>query len=255
MTFTLPSALRPLAWQHQKTVYNRLFECVSTTLKDFNPGQLGAEMGLTAVLHTHNRRLDYHPHLHVVVPGGGIDEKRKQWKKKKGKYLFNERALAKVFRARFLDAIHQAGLAVPKNLPDRWVVHCAHVGKGQPAFQYLARYLYRGVLSEKDILADHDGQVTFRYRQSKTGETRYRTLNGEDFCWLILQHVLPKGFRRVRDYGFLHGNAKSRLKLVQRILRALVEVFPTRAKPVYTCRNCQTPMLVVGLIRPIWSPG
>jgi hypothetical protein len=84
-TFTLPYELRFLAWDHQSLVYNLLFACASSTLKDFglNPKNLGAHIGMTAVLHTHNRRLDYHPHIHVVVPGGGVDKARKQWKKKK----------------------------------------------------------------------------------------------------------------------------------------------------------------------------
>jgi len=106
-TFTLPYELRFLAWDHQTLVYNLLFTCACGTLKDFgvNPKNLGADIGMTAVLHTHNRRLEYHPHIHVVVPGGGVDKVKKQWKKKKSKYLFNEFALAKVFRARLLAAL------------------------------------------------------------------------------------------------------------------------------------------------------
>ena len=100
VTFTLPYELRQLAFCHQTTVYNALFACVASTLKDFglNPKHLGADIGMTAVLHTHSRRLEYHPHIHVVVPGGGINAARKQWIKKKGKYLFNAFALATVFR-------------------------------------------------------------------------------------------------------------------------------------------------------------
>jgi hypothetical protein len=89
-TFTLPYELRSLTWLHQNVVYSLLFLCVSSTLRDFglNPKNLGAEIGMTMVLHTHNRKLDFHPHLHVVVPGGGVDKQRRQWKKKKGKFLF-----------------------------------------------------------------------------------------------------------------------------------------------------------------------
>jgi hypothetical protein len=185
-------------------MYNILFESVSSTLKalGLNPKNRGVDMGMTAVLHTHNRRLDYHPHVHVVVPGGGVNKRRRQWIKKKGNYLFNEFALAKVFRAQFLEAMNVAALQIPKNLPGQWVVHCKHVGKGRPALEYLSRYLYRGVISEKNIVANHGGKVTFKYVQSTTGQTQYRTLNGEDFLWLVLQHVLPKGFRRARR---LHG--------------------------------------------------
>ena len=85
---------------------------------------------MTMVLHTHSRRLDFHPHVHVVVPGGGVDKRRRQWKKIKGKYLFNEFALATVFRARFIEALADAGLAIPKNVPRKSVVDCDHAGKG-----------------------------------------------------------------------------------------------------------------------------
>jgi hypothetical protein len=83
-----------------------------------------------------------------VVPGGGIDRQRRPWKKKKGKYLFHAGSLARVFRAKLLNALHQAGFRPPRNFPKKWVVDCTHVGKGKPALQYLSRYLYRGVLSE-----------------------------------------------------------------------------------------------------------
>jgi len=112
---------------------------------------------MTMVLHTHSRRLDFHPHVHVVVPGGGINKARRQWKKKKGKYLFNEFAMAKVFRARFLKALKEAGLSIPKSVPPKWVVDCAHVGKGITALKYLSKYLYRGVISEKNIISNQNG--------------------------------------------------------------------------------------------------
>jgi hypothetical protein len=136
---------------------------------------------------------------------------------------FNEFAMAKVFRARFLAALKSAALSIPKSIPPKWVVDCAHVGKGITALKYLSRYLYRGVISEKNIVSNQNGQVTFKYIESKTGNTRYRTLKGEDFLQLILQHVLPKGFRRVRDYGFVHSNAKKLLSLVQLILHVVIK--------------------------------
>jgi hypothetical protein len=112
VTFTLPFELRSLAWSHQKMLYTLLFECAVSTLKDFgmNEKMLQGDLGMTAVLHTHTRRLDFHPHLHVVIPGGCIQRKRKQWKKLKGQYLFNEFALASVFRGRFLAAMNKAGM-------------------------------------------------------------------------------------------------------------------------------------------------
>ena len=105
-----------------------------------------------------------------ALPGGGVDRARRQWRKIKGKYLFNEFSLAKVFRARILAAINDAGLTVPNRLPAKWIVDCESVGKGEPALEYLSRYLYRGVIAENNIIANHDGKVTFRYVQSKTGK-------------------------------------------------------------------------------------
>jgi len=247
-TFTLPYELRSLTWHHQRKVFSILFLCAAGTLKDFglNPKNLGAEIGMTMVLHTHSRRRDFHPHVHVVVPGGGVNERRRQWKKKKGKFLFNEFALAKVFRARFLAGLNEAGLSIPKNMPRKWVVDCDHVGNGITALKYLSRYLYRGVISEKNIVSNQNGRVTFKYIESDTGNTRYRTLKGEDFLRLILQHVLPKGFRRVRDYGFLHGNAKKRLLLVQLILYVAIKEIEQRPRPVFKCPCCKSPMIILG---------
>jgi len=238
-------------------VFSIFFRCVSSTLKDFglNPKNLGAQIGMTMVLHTHNRRLDFHPHIHVVVPGGGVVKRRRQWKKKKGKYLFNKQAMAKVFRARFLAALTEAGLSIPKNIPPKWVVDCAHVGKGITALKYLSRYLYRGVIGEKNIVSNQNGQVTFKYIESKTGNTRYRTLKGEDFLHLIIQHVLPKGFRRVRDYGFLHGNAKKMLSLVQLILHVVIKGIELRPRPAFKCPCCKSPMVIIGFRQTAWEPG
>ena len=257
VTFTLPYELRALAWSHQIIVYNILFDCAASTLKDFglNPDNLGANIGMTGMLHTHSRRLDFHPHCHFIVPGGGINARRRQWKKVKGKYLFNEFALARVFRARCLEAFNQAGLTIPYGVPKKWVVDCKHVGHGKSALKYLSRYLYRGVISENNIVSNKNGIVTFKYIDSESGKTRFRKLEGEDFCWLVLQHVLPKGFRRVRDYGFLHGNAKKKLRLIQLALRVIVELIAPRPRPVFNCPHCQAPMNIIGCIQPNWQPG
>ncbi|MCP4392016.1 MAG: IS91 family transposase [Gammaproteobacteria bacterium] len=257
VTFTLPRELRPLAWRHQKQFYALMLTLAAQTLKDFgvNPKFLGADFGLTAILHTHSRRLDYHPHVHVIVPGGGVNRRRKQWCKLRSKYLFNQKALAKVFRARLLAAIRAEGLSLPDKLPRQWVVDCKPVGRGEPALKYLSRYLYRGVIGENRIVANRDGRVTFEYLDSRTGETQYRTEKGEDFLWLVLQHVLPRGFRRVRDSGFLHGNAKRTLILVQYILRIHVLHRPARPRPVICCPRCQAPMRIVAIRRPDWSSG
>ena len=256
-TFTLPYECRALAWHNQKLVYQLLFQCATSTLKDFgiNDKKLGADLGMTAVLHTHSRRLDYHPHIHIVVPGGCLDKKRKQWKKLQGKYLFNSFALAKVFRARFLDVLEKEGIDLPDNIPKRWVVNCQHVGRGEPALKYLSRYLYRGVISENNIIQDDGTHITFRYKESSTGVFKTRRVKGEMFLWLILQHALPKGFRRVRDYGFLHGNAKRILEVIQRVLRVVVTVNVNQERPSFICKQCKQPISIVGFRKPKINPG
>ncbi len=148
------------------------------------------------VLHTNSRRQNFHPHVHVVVPGGGVDKKKRPWKKKKGKYLFNEKALAKIFRARFLEAINKEGLSIPNGVPEKWLVDYSYVGKGITALKYLSRYLCRGVINEKNIVSNKNGQITFKYIGSKSGDTKYRTLKREDFINLILQYVLPQKIQK-----------------------------------------------------------
>ena len=157
------------------------------------------------------------------MPAAAVDGKRKQWRTKrrraKGGYLFNHKALAKVFRAKLLAAIAAAGLALPERYPEKWVVDCKSVGSGAPALIYLGRYLYRGVIAEKDIVACDNGQVRFRYRDAKTGKIGQRTVAGAHFLWLVLQHVLPKGFRRARNFGFLHPNCKRLIALLHLLLK------------------------------------
>lgn len=257
VTFTLPYELRALAWRFQSQVYAIMFACAVSTIKEFglNPKHLGANMGLTAVLHTNNRKLEQHPHIHIIVPGGGIDKNRRQWKKLNEKYLFNGFALAEVFRAKFLTALNEAGLPIPVGLPKKWVTQCKHVGTGLPALKYLSRYLYRGVIAEKNIRCCKNGKVTFSYVDSKTGQTKYLTLAAEDFIWRVLQHVLPRGFRRVRDYGFLHGNAKKILALIQLVLRVVITLEPARPRPVFKCPKCKAPMLIAGFRQPVLVPG
>jgi hypothetical protein len=157
LTFTLPAELRPLAWQHQRTLYDLMIRCSWETLRTFaqNDPQLQGKAGAISVLHTHSRRLDYHPHVHVVMPAATIDADKRRWctktSKNKKSYLFNHKALAKVFRAKLLDAITQEGLELPVRYPETWVVDVKSVGSGDKALVYLGRYLYKGVIQPKKI--------------------------------------------------------------------------------------------------------
>ena len=234
-------------------------------------GTPSATAGAVAVLHTHNRRLDFHPHVHRVMPAAALDAKQGVWRTKArptrarrgkdsatktgatpaggGGYLFSQTALAKVFRAKVLDAIEHAGLNLPPSLPAVWVEHCKAVGDGQKALLYLGRYLYRGVIQEADILrCDDQGKVTFQYRDAKTDKLAQRTLHGADFLWLVLQHVLPRGLRRSRNFGFLHPNSAGAIRLLLQVLHLRAppgsQARPAPARPAWRCA-CGQPMQVV----------
>jgi hypothetical protein len=254
LTFTLPAELRALAFAQQRVVYELLMRCAWETVRTFsqNDKQLQGTPGAIAVLHTNTRRLDFHPHVHLVMPAAAVDGERKAWRTKqcgKGKkrYLFNHKALAKVFRAKMLAGIEAAGLMLPARYPTAWVVDCKSVGSGEPALIYLGRYLYRGVIREKDIIACKDGLVSFRYQNAKTKQIVCRTLPGADFLWLVLQHVLPKGFRRARNFGFLHPNSKRLIALLHVVLKFAPgrSIAWVKARAPMLCACCGAVMAIV----------
>lgn len=259
ITFTLPKALRFFVWQHQRVLYDMMLRCAWQTLKTFaqNEKALQGMAGAIAVLHTHSRRLDFHPHVHLVMPAGALDQKKGLWrtKEKKGKkhFLFNQKALATVFRAKMLSEIKKAALMLPKARPETWIVDCTFAGNGAKALIYLGRYLYKGVIQEKDIVACEEGRVSFRYQESQSKTMKIRTLPGVAFLRLILQHVLPRGFRRTRNFGFLHPNSKTLIVLLQslsgiNVNRALAWM---RERPKFTCRCCGGLMKIIRtMIRP-----
>ena len=190
------------------------------------------------LLHTHNRKLEYHPHVHMIVPAGVVDKKTGHWRYKAEKYLFPALNLAKVFRAKIFAGIKALGLKAKKTLPEEWVVHCKAVGRGDQALIYLGRYLYRGVISEKNILSDCQGIISFRIKDN-TGQEVIQRLAGAEFLWRLLLHVLPKRFRRVRDFGLLHGNAKRLILLVQLVLRVRMPwPAPPREHTPMVCPRC-----------------
>lgn len=156
-------------------------------------------------------------------------------------------SLAKVFRAKVLAALGKAGIKTPPRYPEKWVADCKYVGNGEKALVYLGRYLYRGVIQEKDILSCENGQVRFRYRDGKTGKRMTRTVSGAAFLYLILQHVLPKGFRRARNFGFLHPNSKRLIALLQVVLKVMPSPAQTwvKPRPPFLCTCCGAPMRIV----------
>ncbi|MBS1211285.1 MAG: family transposase, partial [Proteobacteria bacterium] len=253
-----------LAATQPAQLYDLLLACSWETVRSFasNDKQLRGEAGAIAVLHTNTRQLDYHPHVHLVMPAGAIDLQAKRWrtksnrKKAAGAYLFNHKALAKVFRAKLLAGLEAAGLRLPPSYPQDWVVDCKSVGNGQPALIYLGRYLYRGVIREQDIVRCAEGKVSFRYRDAQSGRMALRTMSGAEFLWLVLQHVLPKGFRRARNFGFLHPNCKRLITLLHVLLRFVPILATACVKPrtAVACPCCGSPMQIIKARIPAREP-
>ena len=213
VTFTLPFELRAVAKAHSTTVLTLLMQCAAATLIRFglNAPGLQAQLGMCAVLHTHTRRLDYHPHVHLVVPGGGLNVERNEWRKLKGKYLFNVKAMSSVFRGRFIAALKEQ---LPKEMNSdllrklykhKWVVYAKRPFTGpQSVVEYLGRYTHKIAISNHRITAIKDGKVSFRYKDYADGcQQKTMTLEATEFLRRFCLHLLPKGFRKIRHYGFL----------------------------------------------------
>jgi len=241
VTLTLPEQLRELAFKHQHRLYELLFDSAIASLKELglDSRHLGGTLGMTAVLHTHTRQLDFHPHLHVIIPGAALISNNRAVKQRTDKYLIRGDVIAKLFRGKLLYALHEECFDLPENIPSRWVVNVKHIGRGLPALQYLSRYLYRGVISQHNIVRVDNETVTFRYKDSTTHCDQLKTLRGEDFIWKLLIHVLPRRFRRVRDYGFLHHNARKKLTFMQYLLGVKTPPLHQKKKPVLRCQLCQ----------------
>ena len=248
VTFTVPFELRWPAYCNQRMFFESLFAASSEAIKDLAATfrHLDGEVGMTGVLHTNSRRLDIHPHVHFIVPAGALNRKKKLWKKKNGKFLLPREPLAKLFKGKLLAILKEKGIAFPAKVYSmKWGVDFQDSGSGEHAIEYLARYLYRGVISEKAIIKNEKGEITFQYKNSDTKQMEKRTLPGEDFLMLILRHVFPKGFRRTRDFGFLHGNARKTLRLIQLILHTEVPFETEPERPVFKCPDCGQKMQII----------
>jgi hypothetical protein len=225
VVFTLPHALNPIAQSAPRLVYRLLFQCAADTLQTFarDPRHLGGEIGLTAVLHTWGQNLGQHIHLHCVVTGGALASDGSRWIPARRRFLFPVRALSKVFRGKYLAALHDARArgSLPADLDtDKlmralrgtpWVVY-AKPPFGGPAqvLAYLGRYTHRIAISNQRILALHDGQVTFRWRDYADAQrSKLMTLPAEEFLRRFLLHVVPAGFQRIRHFGLLANRRRT----------------------------------------------
>jgi len=248
LTFTLPHELNKIVRSNQKDCYGLLFRASSNALKKLaaDPHHLGAQPGMLGVLHTCGRDLSYHPHVHYLVPGGGITEDGKWiWSPYKDFFL-PVRALSPIYRGKFRDGMKALGLhdTVPEKVWKKdWVVHCEPVGKGPEVIRYLSRYIYRVAITNNRIISLHDDRVTFRYQPVGTKDWKYMTLPVLVFMARFLQHVLPNGFCKVRYYGYLHQRCTEKLNLIRAQLGLSPVIIPLEKPKKYYCHHCGTELI------------
>ena len=292
LVFTLPAPISAIAYYNKAVIYDLLFAVAAETLRTIaaDPKHLGAQVGVTLVLHTWGSALTHHPHVHGIVPGGGLAADGERWVACRPGFFLPVRVLSRLFRRRFLEelaAAHDSGrlqfFGEDARLADmqafalwlaplrqcEWVVYAKRPFAGPAAvLGYLSRYTHRVAISNRRLLAFHDGSVTFRWKDyRRTGKTRYKamTLAVDEFMRRFLLHVLPSGFHRIRHYGLL-ANAGRRAQLAQ--ARELLHVVPATLEPAaaapvaiiaptFVCPHCGAAMNIVEIFargQPIRAP-
>jgi hypothetical protein len=245
VTFTVPEGLRPWLRSHQKLGYALLLRESAATLQDVasQPKYLGGETGCLSVLHTWGRQLQFHPHVHCVVPAGGLREDGLRWMRPRSPDFFlPQPVLAARFRNRLkreLFVKHPEEFAqMPAGVwKEKWVVDVQPAGSGEGALKYLSAYVYRTALGSQRILSEEGGRIRFKYKESGSQQWNTLTVGAMEFIRRFLQHVLPKGFQRVRHYGWLSPASKARW---ERIL-ALLDWKASASHAVVSeplCRHC-----------------
>jgi len=220
LTFTLPSQLRDLAAAHPREIYATLMSTAAASLQKLanDPQWVGATVAMLAVLHTWTRALLFHPHVHLLVSGGGMSKEQIWMPARHPAFLVPAFALSTIFRAKFKAALKRLKLLdqVPPSVwTKKWVVHCQHAGTGQKLLDYLGRYVFRVAINNSRLEKLEDGQVTFRYRDNQTQAIGHVTLTAQQFLERFSRHILPKGFVKVRSYGLWNTRRRALLKKAQ----------------------------------------
>jgi nucleoid DNA-binding protein len=278
VTFTVPRELRSLFYQNQRLLYDLLFKSMWATLCSFSKdprSRLQAEIGVISILHTWTQRLEYHPHLHCIVPSGGLTTSG-HWKEKDGKFLFLVKSLNLVFKTKFcdeLEKLHNGGVIINKLQMNntefasfiielkrkKWVVNSKPGFAGRASvLEYLGRYTHKIAISNYRLISLKDGQITFTFRDRKAGDiNKEMSLPVDEFIKQISRHVLPKQFIKIRHYGYFSTRTKKvKLALIRKALGeapktkpaklTIAEViFRTTGHDIHLCPFCKAGMMIV----------
>jgi hypothetical protein len=285
LTFTVPEPLRAWIRSHPRAGYDLLFEASAQAVQDLaaNPKRLGASLALLGILHTWSRTLIYHPHIHYLVPGGGLSPDQRQWVAAKEKFLLPVFPLSDHFRHLFYQALKKHHPAALQSLPrkiwkQRWGVHSQPAGSGQKVLEYLSRYIFKTATGNRRLGVRPDGCVGWPYRDSSTDRWQTLPLAPGELLRRFLQHVLPSGYHRVRLFGWFHPAARPKLNRVRALLKQspvltqaerkawqpdepILETLPPaepQPAPTPQCPHCKKPMVLVGSWRPspsLWAPA
>lgn len=270
VTITLPQGLRDIARSHQKIVYEALFSCAHealTTLAKDKRFVGSARIGYLAVLHTWGSMLQYHPHIHLVIPGGAVSQDGDQWLSSREDLFVHTKPLAHIFKATFRDAMKKAEL-FHKIDPDlwkkKWVVHSQSAGEGQNSLRYLARYVFRVALSNNRITSIENNAIRFSYKDRQRKTWKSATLEPMEFIRRFLQHILPQGFMKIRHYGFLNPNSalsietlRELISLIHTVITDSIAHLPEIKNHTITCPCCGNPLRCIAFVRPLsrWGPS
>ena len=274
LVFSLPHALVPLMWQNQRRLFSLLFEASAATLLEVaaDPKHLGAEIGFLAILHTWGQTLQPHPHIHCVVAGGGLSFDHARWLSSRSSFFLPVKVLSRIFRGKFVVGLRRAfrdhqlvfygecrPLAVEKNFvafvrtlfQQDWIVYAKPpFGGAEHVLHYLARYTHRVAISNHRLFSVSDSAVSFRWKDYAHGsKPRTMTLSPQEFLRRFLQHVLPRGFPRIRYFGWLANRRRKNLLPLCRLLlnqQPPATDVPSSNRPAsWQCPLCQGPMYVL----------
>jgi Putative transposase/Transposase zinc-binding domain len=280
VVFTIPHDLSALALQNKKIIFDLLFRASAETLIEIAADRkhLGAKIGFLSVLHTWGQNLQHHPHVHCVIPAGGLAPNHAGWIRAPSSFFLPVRVLSKVFRGKFADGLKRLFQARKlgfhgslRSLADSkqfrnflrqlfrkdWVVYAKRPFRGpEYVLQYLARYTHRVAISNHRLIAYEDGKVSFRYKDyAHGGKKRKMTVSADEFLRRFLLHVLPRGFVRIRHFGFLANRTRSRLVAICRQLLGdgplpRSSTLTTPAPRLWPCPNCGAPMIISERLTP-----